>query len=110
LPNFIDRQTYNALLAPDTKANVLKSVSGLIEAEALEALAQRWDTLVDHAKTLEGQGRVVDNWHERAEEIIHVQKQELDHSYFAQHSLKRFGSPGELGTVDLEPPLRPPLR
>ena len=110
LPNFIDRQTYNALLAPDAKANVLKSVSGLIEAEALEALAQRWDTLVDHAKTLEGQGRVVDNWHERAEEVIHVQKQELDHSYFAQHSLKRFGSPGELGTVDLEPPLRPPLR
>jgi len=110
LPNFIDRQTYEALLAPDAKTNALKSISGLIEVEAIEAFAQRWDTLVEHAKKLEGQGRIVDDWQAREEEIIETQKRELDHSYFAQHSLKRFGSDGQLGAVDLEPPLRPPLQ
>ena len=110
LPNFIDRKTYQALIAPDAKSTVLKSVSGLIEAEAIEALAQRWDVLVEHAKTLESRGRIVDDWQAREGEIIDTQKRELDHSYFAQHSLKRFGENGELGTVDLETPLRPPLR
>lgn len=84
--------------------------SGLIEVEAIEAFAQRWDTFVEHAKKkLEGQGRIVDDWQAREEEIIETQKRELDHSCFAQHSLKRFGSDGQLGAIDLEPPLRPPM-
>ena len=110
LPNFIDRKTYNTLIAADAKANALKSISGLVETEAIEAFAQRWDTLVDHAKTLEAQGRIVDDWQAREAEIIETQRREVDHSYFAQHSLKRFGSNGQLGAIDLEAPLRPPLR
>ena len=110
LPNFIDRQTYNTLIAADAKANALKSISGLVETEAIEAFAQRWDTLVNHAKKLEAQGRIVDDWQAREAEIIETQRREVDHSYFAQHSLKRFGSNGQLGAMDLEAPLRPPLR
>lgn len=61
LPSFIDRATHQRLMALDVEG-YKDSLRSLMSADAVDAAGARLLVAQSHARTLEAQGRVIDDW------------------------------------------------
>jgi hypothetical protein len=61
-PKLIGRKTYNRIINGDFNRDVLPSLVGLLNEEEINASRTRFDLVKQHARTLETQKCVVDDW------------------------------------------------
>jgi hypothetical protein len=85
LPMVIDADTARTVLDPQVRERAFAAVSGMLEPKALEDLGKRWDTLAKHiTERLEPQGRVIDNWNDRYDEVKAILNANVEHSLWGR--------------------------
>lgn len=88
LPVVIDAQTARTVLDPAVRERAFAAVSGMLEEKALEDLGKRWDTLAKHiTEKLEPQGRVIQNWAARYDEVKDIFNRNIEHSLWGRAAL-----------------------
>ena len=85
LPMVIDANTARTVLDPQVRERAFAAVSGMLEPKAIEDLGKRWDTLAKHiTEKLEPQGRVIDNWNDRYDEVKTLFNANVEHSLWGR--------------------------
>ena len=88
LPVAIDARTAQTVLDPAVRERAFAAVSGMLEEKALEDLGKRWDTLAKHiAEKLEPEGRVIQNWTARYDEVKDIFSRNVGHSLWGRAAL-----------------------
>ncbi len=88
LPMAIDARTAQTVLDPAVRERAFAAVSGMLEEKALQDLGKRWDTLAKHiTEKLEPQGRVIQNWGARYDELKNIFNSNVGHSLWGRAAL-----------------------